>query len=78
MIATFTSLTNFLVLLIIFMAVSSLIGMELFAYRVRNENESPRYNFDNFLNSMVSVFILLTNEDWNNFAYRYSLGVNSK
>lgn len=56
----------------------SLLGMELFAYRVRyNDNdeidmtdgESPRVNFDIFLNAFTAIFIILIGEDWNNVMY---------
>lgn len=58
------------------MTVASLLGMEFFAYKIRfDENDnpaenlkdgtSPRINYDEFLNGIVAVFVLLTNEDWN-------------
>ena len=42
---TLTQLNNFLVLLILFVILSSLIGMEFFAYKVRfDENDQPTMN----------------------------------
>lgn len=32
---------------------------------------SPRENFDTFLNGMITIFILLTNESWNLITYNY-------
>jgi hypothetical protein len=52
--------------------------MELFAYRIKfNENdevddvngESTRTNFDEFVNSITTIFIVLIGEDWNNIMY---------
>lgn len=54
------------------MSVAALLGMELFAYY------SPtRYNFNNFLNSLLVVFMLLTNESWNTIAYTFMYDMNS-
>lgn len=35
---------------------SSLVGMELFAYYIPNE----RFNYNTFANAMISIFALLT------------------
>lgn len=64
--ATVAGIVNFVILLLLFMTISSLLGMELFAYEV-----GTRYNFNNFLNAMLSVFMLLTNEGWNTMAYNF-------
>jgi hypothetical protein len=53
--------------------------MELFAYRVKYteddlvdiNGESPRANFDTFGASIVTIFIVLIGEDWNNVMYNY-------
>lgn len=64
--ATIGGISYFIVLLLLFMAVAALLGMELFAYYV-----PERYNFNNFLNAMLVVFMLLTNEAWNTIAYSF-------
>jgi len=60
------------------MTIASLLGMEFFAFRVRFEigsdeiaaNKtvdamSPRLNFDNYIDGIITVFIILTCENWN-------------
>lgn len=52
-------------------------GMQFFAGKLRtNENDqcdsngvSPRYNFDDFFGAFLSVFIILTGENWNEMMY---------
>lgn len=70
-------ISNFSVLLFLFIFIYSLLGMELFAYRIKfNEEdiadpngESTRTNFDEFVNSITTIFIVLIGEDWNNIMY---------
>ena len=75
--ATLVDIGYFSILLLLFMIISSLLGMEFFAYNVRIDGESPRTNCDTFYNAMITVFILLTNESWNFFAYDYMVAFNS-
>jgi len=76
---------NFAALLILFMFIYSLVGMQLLANRLRFSIENgseigiseeaftegfiPRSHFDNFFWSMVTVFQLLTGENWNSIMY---------
>ena len=60
-ISTFDSIAYFSILLILYMVVSSLVGMELFAYYIPNS----RLNFDTFSNAMITIFTFLTKEKWN-------------
>ena len=54
--------------------------MELFAYKVKldpvgnlsSTGRSPTSNFDRFYNAFVTVFIILTGEDWNIIYYTYA------
>lgn len=55
--------------------------MELFAHTVQLDRygdlveeggSSPKSNFDSFFNAFVTVFIVLTGEDWNNIYYSYA------
>ena len=68
-------ISNFSILLFLFMFVYSLLGMELFANKVKfNEHDLPAYGdedgsypdstFNSFLESFVSVFITLANDGW--------------
>lgn len=86
--ATLGSISYFIVLLFLFMLIVSLLGMELFAYNIRFydnfevatdkiQGRSPRINFDTFYNAMISVFILLTSENWNMICYLFMLGLDS-
>lgn len=59
------------------MFIFTLMGMQFFAGNIKfDENdqfdlngESPRYNFDNFRNAFLSVFIIFTGENWNEMMY---------
>jgi hypothetical protein len=76
---TLKDIRNFSVLLFLFIFTYTLLGMELFAFKVKynsenlvDENgEAPRANFDSFLNGITSVFIILIGEDWNNVMYAH-------
>lgn len=35
----------------------------------RNDSGTPFYNFDNFMNSLIASFDLLTVENWNNILW---------
>jgi voltage-dependent calcium channel L type alpha-1D len=79
-------ISNFSVLLALFVFIYALLGMELFAYRVKfDENDvvdeengsSPRTNFDEFQYAVITIFIVLIGEDWNNVMYAYVRATNS-
>lgn len=65
-------ISNFSVLLFIFMFIYSLLGMELFAYSVKFDADGhpsedgtfPDSTFNTFLEAFVSVFIILANDGW--------------
>ena len=73
---TLTKLWIFLLLLVIVITVCGLIGMELYAYRVRFINNgntvaldlvsgtSPRNNFDNIWNAGLSMLELFSKDSW--------------
>jgi hypothetical protein len=74
-------ISNFGILLLLFIFIYTLLGMELFAHTVLlNEfgnlveegGTSPKSNFDSFFNAFITVFIILTGEDWNNIYYSYA------
>lgn len=76
---------NFAALLLLFMFIYSLIGMQILANRLHFSEEAgtvlgitddkywqasiPRSNFDNFFSSMITVFQILTGENWNTIMY---------
>lgn len=76
---TLTDIATFTVLLFIFIFTYTLFGLEVFAYRAKiNENTnlpdpingvSPPQNFDTFLNSFTTVFVVLTNESMSQIFY---------
>lgn len=70
---TLIDISTFTVVLFLFMFVFSILGMEIFAYKVRfnsaNQvdlaNGTPyNQNFDSFLWSMTTVFVLFTGDSW--------------
>jgi voltage-dependent calcium channel L type alpha-1D len=80
MIITLKDIRNFSVLLLLFMFIYTLLGMELYAYRVIFTNEEkdevvteegvyPRANFNTFLSGFTTIFIVFIGEDWNSSMY---------
>ena len=75
---TLKDLRLFLLLLVLFMYITAVCGMELYAFRVRfkdgvasSDGTSPRINFDTFPEAMTAMFALLTNDDWNAIMYDF-------
>jgi len=61
-------ITTFSILLFIFIYISSILGMELFAHNVKFLDDgsvaevggkSPRNNFDDFIHAFTTVFIVI-------------------
>ena len=80
MIITLKDIRDFSVLMLLFMFIYTLLGMELYAYKViyNNENldsvasepgEYPRANFNSFLSGFTTIFIVFIGEDWNSSMY---------
>ena len=85
MISSLKEIGNFAILLLLFMFIYSLVGMQLLSNRLHFSQESgvtigitedgyntaliPRSNFDSFSWSMVTVFQILTGENWNVIMY---------
>ncbi|XP_075396642.1 voltage-dependent L-type calcium channel subunit alpha-1S [Tenrec ecaudatus] len=64
------SIASLLLLLFLFMAIFALLGMQLFGGRYDFEDmEVQRSNFDNFPQALISVFQVLTGEDWTSVMY---------
>ncbi|QDZ24407.1 ion transport protein [Chloropicon primus] len=58
---------TFIVLLVIF--IYALLGMDLFGNKFHFSDGRPRHNFDTLIWSILSVFQILTGEDWNAIMY---------
>mmetsp|Transcript_42185 Transcript_42185/g.49000 ORF Transcript_42185/g.49000 Transcript_42185/m.49000 type:complete len:224 (+) Transcript_42185:214-885(+) len=56
-------------LLLLFIFIYALLGMQLFGGNMNFDNGLPRANFDSFNISFVTVFQLLTLENWQNILY---------
>lgn len=64
------SIASLLLLLFLFIIIFALLGMQLFGGKFNFSNrEKPRSNFDSFWPSLLTVFQILTGEDWNMVMY---------
>ena len=70
---TLKEISAFTVVLFLFMFIYSILGMEMFAYKAKYDadgnldlvnGESLDMNFDSFLWSFTTVFVLLTEDNW--------------
>ncbi|XP_063698598.1 muscle calcium channel subunit alpha-1 [Culicoides brevitarsis] len=65
------SIASLLLLLFLFIVIFALLGMQVFGGKF-NFNplvDKPRHNFDSFWQSLLTVFQILTGEDWNVVMY---------
>ena len=70
MIATLSGVMSFLVLLFLYMFIFAVLGMFLFGNTFDFEpGVTERLNFDTFLWAITTVFVVLTQEDWNMVLY---------
>jgi hypothetical protein len=51
-------------LLLLFMFIYSLLGMQIFGGKFDFDDGLPRGNYDTFHHSFVTVFVVLTMENW--------------
>uniref|UniRef100_A0A7N4P0Y2 Voltage-dependent L-type calcium channel subunit alpha n=1 Tax=Sarcophilus harrisii TaxID=9305 RepID=A0A7N4P0Y2_SARHA len=64
------SIASLLLLLFLFIIIFALLGMQLFGGKYDFEDtEVRRSNFDTFPQALISVFQILTGEDWNSIMY---------
>ncbi|XP_024084384.1 muscle calcium channel subunit alpha-1 isoform X2 [Cimex lectularius] len=65
------SIASLLLLLFLFIVIFALLGMQVFGGRFNfdKSKEKPRHNFDSFWQSLLTVFQILTGEDWNVVMY---------
>ena len=80
MLRTLKDISTFSVLLFIFIFIYTLLGLEVFAFQAKfNSNdqldlkngEAPEINFDGFIQSFSTVFIVLTNDSWSTIFFDY-------
>ncbi|XP_036357316.1 muscle calcium channel subunit alpha-1-like isoform X3 [Octopus sinensis] len=65
------SIASLLLLLFLFIVIFALLGMQLFGgkFNFDETQDKPRSNFDTFWQSLLTVFQILTGEDWNEVMY---------
>ncbi|XP_065218942.1 muscle calcium channel subunit alpha-1 isoform X4 [Planococcus citri] len=65
------SIASLLLLLFLFIVIFSLLGMQVFGGKFNYSGTAmkPRQNFDTFWQSLLTVFQILTGEDWNAVMY---------
>ncbi|XP_071054916.1 muscle calcium channel subunit alpha-1 [Onthophagus taurus] len=65
------SIASLLLLLFLFIVIFALLGMQVFGGKFNFDKTSPkpRSNFDSFWQSLLTVFQILTGEDWNQVMY---------
>uniref|UniRef100_A0A8C7TEN4 Voltage-dependent N-type calcium channel subunit alpha n=1 Tax=Oncorhynchus mykiss TaxID=8022 RepID=A0A8C7TEN4_ONCMY len=63
------SIISLLFLLFLFIVVFALLGMQLFGGLFNFDEETPTTNFDTFPAAILTVFQILTGEDWNAVMY---------
>jgi hypothetical protein len=81
---TLKDISNFSVLLFLFIFTYTLLGMEVFAYKAKFTNGDPdiengsfpNSNFNYFLEAFTSVFIVLANDGWTVIYFNYYRAVS--
>ncbi|KAG7199961.1 hypothetical protein KM043_014390 [Ampulex compressa] len=65
------SIASLLLLLFLFIVIFALLGMQVFGgkFNFSDLEDKPRHNFDSFWQSLLTVFQILTGEDWNAVMY---------
>ena len=88
MIRTLVNTLDFILVILIFILLASLYGMQLFAYTVRLEGdnisndllhgETPRLNYDTFLESVMTTTLIFLNEEWHVVMFQYMRAFGGK
>ncbi|CAJ0933163.1 unnamed protein product, partial [Mesorhabditis belari] len=65
------SIISLLLLLFLFIVIFALLGMQVFGgkFNYNPQQPKPRANFDTFIQALLTVFQILTGEDWNAVMY---------
>lgn len=66
---TVANLGNFTFIVFLVIFIYALLGMDLFGNKFHFDDGRPRHNFDTLIWSILSVFQILTGEDWNAVMY---------
>ena len=69
---TLSAINYFSILLLLFITIYALLGMEIFAHEIKMDKKnqidykgtSPRINFDDFFHAFLAIFIVLVGDDW--------------
>ncbi len=69
------SIISLLFLLFLFIFIFGLLGMQLFGGKFSADGERPDSHFDTFSPALLTVFQILTGEDWNEVMY---MGIKSQ
>jgi voltage-dependent calcium channel N type alpha-1B len=70
LLASMRSIISLLFLLFLFILIFALLGMQLFGGNFNFEEETPPQNFNSFVVALLTVFQILTGEDWNEVMYK--------
>ena len=66
------SISNLALLMGLLLFIYALIGMQFFSGEIpNNEDNSFRYNFNTFAYSLITIFVLLTGENWNSLLSQF-------
>lgn len=63
------SIISLLLLLFLFIFIFGLLGMQLFGGKFNFDDETPDAHFNTFSPALLTVFQILTGEDWNEVMY---------
>ncbi|CAD1468636.1 unnamed protein product, partial [Heterotrigona itama] len=70
LLSSMRSIISLLFLLFLFILIFALLGMQLFGGQFNFENGTPSTNFNTFPIALLTVFQILTGEDWNEVMYQ--------
>ncbi|CAG7728468.1 unnamed protein product, partial [Allacma fusca] len=70
LLSSMRSIISLLFLLFLFILIFALLGMQLFGGAFNQKDETPLNNFDSFPIALLTVFQILTGEDWNEVMYQ--------
>ncbi|CAF3829900.1 unnamed protein product [Rotaria sp. Silwood1] len=69
LLSSMRSIVSLLFLLFLFILIFALLGMQLFGGEFNFEDGTPLQNFNKFATALITVFQILTGEDWNEIMY---------
>uniref|UniRef100_A0A5K3F336 Voltage-dependent calcium channel type A subunit alpha-1 n=1 Tax=Mesocestoides corti TaxID=53468 RepID=A0A5K3F336_MESCO len=69
LLSSMRSIISLVFLLFLFILIFALLGMQLFGGEFNFEEGLPPQNFDSFVKALLTVFQILTGEDWNSVMY---------